>query len=66
MGPCVCKSVCGDSSVCLFEAVCARNLVCVCLSEFVCIEFGCVCAVALQFRVHAGYVECCCVVGNVR
>ena len=62
---CVCQLVC---SVCLFEAVCARNLVCVCLSEFVCIEFGCVCvcAVALQFSVRVGYVECCCVVGNVR
>ena len=37
---CVCQLVC---SVCLFEAVCARNLVCVCLSEVVCIEFAGVC-----------------------
>ena len=34
-----------------------------CMLEIVCIEFGSVCAVALQFSVRVGLVECCCVSG---
>ncbi len=38
--------------MCLVEAVCGS--VCVCMFEVVCIEFGCVCVVALQFSVGVG------------
>ena len=31
--------------------------------EVVCIEFGCVCAVALQVSVFVGFVECFCTSG---
>ena len=31
----------------------------------VCIEFGCVCAVALYVNVFVGFVECCCCVSGM-